>query len=178
MQELGTALPIFSLPDVVTGTQVGSADFLQQPCLIMFVCNHCPYVIHLMTELSALANDYQSKGFAVLAISSNDAQNYPQDGPQQMKLFAQQYGFSFPYAYDESQQVARDFGAVCTPDFFVFDANHRLVYRGQMDGSRPSNNSPVSGVDLRAALDAVLDARAPNDGQIASIGCNIKWKPQ
>ena len=176
MQELGTPLPQFELPDVVSRETVSSEDLSQRPCLIMFICNHCPYVIHVMEKLSKLANDYQKLGFAVVAISSNDVQNYPQDSPEKMVSFATQYGFEFPYAYDESQQVAMDFGAACTPDFFVYDHQHSLVYRGQLDGSRPGNSEPVSGADLKAALDAVLEGKAPLENQLASIGCNIKWK--
>ena len=177
MQELGTKRPEFELPDMVGGGTINSNDFAAKPMLVMFICNHCPYVVHLIQELSVLANEYQKKGVSVFAISSNDVQNYPQDGPTQMALFAQQHGFEFAYCYDQSQQVAKDFGAACTPDFFVYDAAHRLAYRGQMDDSRPGNNLPVSGSDLKAALDAVLSEEKPLDKQVASVGCNIKWKP-
>jgi len=184
MQSLGSAAPEFSLPDMRfygessnSTNLVSLQDFNDKPVLIMFICNHCPYVIHVMRPLAALANQYQSKGFAVIAISSNDVDGYPQDGPEAMCAFAKEYDFEFPYAYDESQQVAKDYGAACTPDFFVYDSNHRLSYRGQMDGSRPSNQVPVDGSQLQNAMQAVLDGVAVVAEQIPSMGCNIKWKP-
>lgn len=176
MQTLGSAAPKFSLPDVTADNQLGSAsNCVAQPMLVMFICNHCPYVVHIMSELTTLANQAKRDGFAVFAISSNDALNYPQDGPEAMAGFARQYGFQFPYLYDETQQVAKDFGAACTPDFFVYDAEHCLRYRGQMDESRPGNNSPVSGDDLSAALSSVLSGQAVVEKQTPSVGCNIKW---
>ena len=177
MQQLGNLAKPFSLPDVTANDHaVTLDDFAGQAILMMFICNHCPYVIHVMPELTELANRAKQKGFMVFAFSSNDVQSYPQDGPKAMATFARQYGFEFPYLYDESQEVAKSYGAACTPDFFVFDANHRLQYRGQMDDSRPSNDKLVTGADLQAALDAVRGGRAPNEAQIPSMGCNIKWR--
>lgn len=176
MQALGSIAPNFKLPDVSAENKLVSLhDFNEKPVLVMFICNHCPYVIHLMDELVTLANKASDNGFSVVAISANDAQNYPQDGPQAMAEFAQQYGFAFPYLYDESQSVAKAYGAACTPDFFVFDKQHCLRYRGQMDASRPGNAVPVSGDDLQAALHAVLEDRSPVEPQVPSVGCNIKW---
>jgi hypothetical protein len=142
----------------------------------MFICNHCPYVIHIAERMTELANDALKKGFAVVAISANDALNYPQDGPVAMSQFARRYGFNFPYLYDESQQITKAYEAACTPDFFVFDANCLLQYRGQMDGARPGNLVEVTGDDLAAAINAVHSGHATNSHQVASIGCNIKWK--
>lgn len=177
MQELGSLAKPFSLPDVTDQDRLVSLDdFSGKAVLLMFICNHCPYVIHVMPELVELANRAKQKGFAVAAISSNDAQDYPQDGPEPMGTFARQYGFEFPYLYDESQAVAKDYGAACTPDFFVFDSNHRLQYRGQMDDSRPGNGKLVTGADLQAALDAIRGGRVPDEAQTPSMGCNIKWR--
>ncbi|MBT8116000.1 MAG: thioredoxin family protein [Arenicella sp.] len=176
MQTLGTSVPQFSLPDVTQiDAKASLPDYQGKPLLIMFICNHCPFVIHIISQLSSIANEYHDKGFGVVAISSNDVETYPQDGPVPMRKFAAQYGFSFPYCYDSSQQVAKNFGAACTPDFFVYDADHELVYRGQFDASRPGNNELVTGIDLRSALQAVLDGAAPLQNQLPSIGCNIKW---
>lgn len=177
MQSLGSAVPSFSLPEVSTDSQIHLSNFIGKPLLIMFICNHCPYVIHLIKELTALANEYKNKDFGVIAISSNDVNNYPQDNPKAMVKFTKQYGFEFPYCYDESQQVAIDFQAACTPDFYIYDENHSLVYRGQMDGSRPSNGQAITGDDLRRALAAVEKNEVVNEQQIPSVGCNIKWKP-
>ena len=176
MQSLGSSVPSFSLLNVSTNSQLHLSNFVGKPLLIMFICNHCPYVIHLIKELAVLANEYQKKGFGVIAISSNDVDNYPQDSPQVMVKFAQQYGFEFPYCYDESQQVAINFQAACTPDFFIYDQTHNLVYRGQMDSSRPSNEITVTGEDLRKALTAADKNEAVDTQQIPSVGCNIKWK--
>jgi hypothetical protein len=143
----------------------------------MFICNHCPYVKHVVSEIARIGSESQARGVAVVAISSNDAEQYPQDGPSAMAEFAAAHGFTFPYLYDESQAVAQAYQAACTPDFFLFDADRRLVYRGQLDGARPSNEVPVDGRDLRAALDAVLAGRPVPGPQLASLGCNIKWKP-
>ncbi len=176
MQTLGSAAANFSLPDVRAAQNVSLSDLSGQPLLVMFICNHCPFVIHIAERMAEVANQALSDGFAVLAISSNDVENYPQDGPEEMALFAQKYDFEFPYLYDESQAVAKAYGAACTPDFFVYDADHSLQYRGQMDSSRPSNGEPVTADDLSAALAAVISGLPVNDNQVPSIGCNIKWK--
>ncbi len=177
MQELGSSAPGFDLPDVSAKNQHVSLDSCaDKPLLVMFICNHCPYVIHVIEKLVELANKAHADGFSVVAISSNDVENYPQDGPQAMQEFAQQTGFGFPYLYDESQSVAKAYSAACTPDFFVYDKNHRLQYRGQMDASRPGNTVPVSGEELQAAIDAILEGLLPAERQIPSVGCNIKWR--
>jgi peroxiredoxin len=175
MLPLGTVAPDFELPDT-NGNSVALADFKDRPRLVMFICNHCPYVKHIRAELAQLGRDYQPKGVAIVAISSNDAVAYPQDGPEKMKLEAQEAGYPFPYLYDATQAVARAYHAACTPDFFLFDEDRRLVYRGQFDDSRLGNGLPVTGRDLRAALDAVLAGRPVSPDQKPSIGCNIKWK--
>jgi peroxiredoxin len=177
MLPLGTEAPRFSLPDT-DGRTVSLVEFKAQPALlVMFLCNHCPYVKHVRHELARLGREYQAKGVAVVAISSNDVAAYPDDSPEKMREEKRQAGYAFPYLYDASQEVARAYHAACTPDFYLFDANRRLVYRGQMDGSRPGNDVPVTGTDLRAALDALLAGRAVNADQKPSMGCNIKWKP-
>lgn len=177
MQELGTLMPDFKLPDVTRGEHViDSSDFHGKPVLVMFICNHCPFVVHIIPQLSETANEYLDKGYAVVAISANDAESYPQDGPELMREFAAHNHFNFAYCYDASQQTARAFGAVCTPDFFIFDAGHKLVYRGQFDSSRPGNSEAVTGADLRDALQAELDGAPPVENQLPSIGCNIKWR--
>jgi peroxiredoxin len=177
MLPLGTIAPSFNLPDTVSGKQL-SLEELKSPVatLIMFICNHCPFVKHVNQELVRLANDYQSKGLSIIAISSNDVINYPQDGPEKMRETAQQQGYSFPYLYDESQQVARDYEAACTPDFYLFDSDLKLVYRGQLDDSRPGNGIPVTGKDIRNAIDSILSGQEISNQQYPSIGCNIKWK--
>ena len=177
MQELGNSAPDFSLPDVRSSKTISLSDYVGQPLLIMFICNHCPYVLHLIQPLADLANQYQQQGFAVIAISSNDISSHPQDSPENMQLFAERHGFEFAYCFDESQQTARSYDAACTPDFFVYDLDHRLRYRGQMDGSRPGNDVAINGADLTAALDAVLNGDDVSDQQLPSMGCNIKWKP-
>jgi len=177
MLALGTEAPRFSLPDT-EGRTVSLADFKARPALlVMFLCNHCPYVKHVRQELARLGRDYQTNGVAVVAISSNDVAAYPDDSPEKMKEEKQQAGYTFPYLYDASQEVAQAYRAACTPDFFLFDAGRRLVYRGQLDGSRPGNDVPVTGADLRSALDALLAGRAVSPDQKPSMGCNIKWKP-
>ncbi len=177
MQSLESSAPVFELPDVAGLDKIVSLDqAVGKPILIAFICNHCPYVIHLIEGFVRLANRFQAQGFSVVAISSNDVLNYPQDSPEKMHGFAQAYGFEFPYCYDESQDVARAYGAECTPDFFVYDAQHKLKYRGQMDDSRPSNGLPVTGDHLSAAMSAVLAGDPVDDAQKPSIGCNIKWK--
>ena len=142
----------------------------------MFICNHCPYVIHVLDEITRLAKDYQAKGFSFIAISSNDVINYPQDSPEKMKELARQYGFTFPYLYDESQDVAKAYDAACTPDFSLFDGSLQCVYRGQLDDSRPKSGIPVTGKDIRSALDAILEGGSLSTLQRPSLGCNIKWK--
>lgn len=176
MAPLGMSAPDFRLPDT-DGKTVALADFAGAPAvLVAFICNHCPYVKHVRTAFAQLAKDYQAKGVAVVGISSNDAVAYPDDSPEKMREEKAAAGYSFPYLYDESQDVARAYRAACTPDFFVFDKDRRLAYRGQMDASRPGNGKPNDGADLRAALDAVLAGKAPAGEQWPSIGCNIKWK--
>jgi len=174
MLALGTPAPAFNLPDT-HGKTVSLSEFRGRPLLVMFLCNHCPFVKHVNAELVKLARDYGSR-VGILAISSNDVANYPDDSPEKMKSEAARLGYPFPYLYDESQAVAKAYRAACTPDFFLFDAAHTLVYRGQLDDSRPGNGLPVTGKDLRAALDAILAGKAVSDHQRASIGCNIKWK--
>ena len=179
MIQLGSPAPDFSLPEPLTSRLLTLKDFQgKQALLVMFICNHCPYVIHVNQGIVALAKDYQEKGVGFVAISSNDVENYPADAPDKMKVHAGQEGYTFPYLYDETQEVAKAYDAACTPDFYVFDGNRRLVYRGQMDGSRPGSGVPVTGEDLRAALDAVLAGGAVTDMQRPSAGCNIKWKKQ
>lgn len=176
MLELGTTAPDFALPDVVTGKTVRRDDFHgQKGLLVMFICTHCPYVKHIEKGLAQLGADYAGK-LGIVAISSNDAENYPDDSPAGLKTQAQRLGFKFPYLYDESQAVARAYDAACTPDLYLFDKDFKLVYRGQFDASRPGSGVAVTGKDLRAALDAVLKGGKPGTDQKASIGCNIKWK--
>ena len=182
MRALGSPAPDFTLPNLNSlmpgkaDASVGLSVLTAKPLLLMFICNHCPYVIYIAERMTELANDAVEKGFGVVAISANDALNYPQDGPVAMAEFAHQYGFNFPYLYDESQQVAKTYAAACTPDFFVFDANHALQYRGQMDAARPGNSVEVTGDQLAAAINAVYSGNATNQQQVPSIGCNIKWK--
>jgi len=184
MLGLGTAAPDFRLPDVTAGGQeVALGDFAAAPALLVaFICDHCPFVQHVAGELAALSKDLPARGVAMVAISSNDAAAYPADAPEAMAEEAARQGWAFPYLYDESQAVARAYRAACTPDFFLFDAQdpdgrRRLVYRGQLDASRPGNGLPVTGADLRAAVDAVLAGRPVAEDQRPSLGCNIKWKP-
>ncbi len=177
MLPLGTLLPHFSLPDTVSDKLIAQNDIQGSAAtVVLFLCNHCPYVVHINEELVRLANDYSPKGIAFVAISSNDAVKYPQDGPDLMKTHAQSVGYPFPYLYDETQEVARAFDAACTPDIFVFDGENRLVYRGQLDDSRPNSGKPVTGKELRAALEAILNGMTIPHPQRASAGCNIKWK--
>jgi peroxiredoxin len=176
MVPLGTPAPSFTLPDT-DGKTVSLADSAGAPAtLIAFICNHCPYVKHIRTAFAQLVKDYQAKGVTVIAINSNDAIAYPADSPAKMKEEKVAAGYTFPYLYDESQAIAKAYSAACTPDFFLYDKNRKLVYRGQMDASRPGNDKPNDGADLRAALDAVLAGKAPSTTQMPSIGCNIKWK--
>jgi len=177
MLSLGTKAPDFSLVNV-DGQTVSLADVSGQPALlVVFMCNHCPYVKHVAPGLADLARAYQQRGVAVVGINSNDTANYPADSPEQMVLEAENRGYTFPYLFDETQDIAKVYRAACTPDFYVFDKDLRLVYRGQMDASRPQSGVPVTGVDLRAALDAVLAGKPVAKEQKPSIGCNIKWKP-
>lgn len=177
MIPLGTAAPDFSLPDTVSGKTVSLQELKSDKAtLIMFICNHCPFVKHMDEQLVALAKDYQAKGVSFIAISSNDVDNYPQDAPELMTQEAAQLGYTFPYLYDESQEVAKAYDAACTPDFYVFDKDLKCAYRGQLDNSRPGNGLPVTGADLRAALDEILSDQAVSAPQIPSVGCGIKWK--
>lgn len=178
MLPLGTKAPEFSLPDTVSGETLSLQALRgEKGTLIMFICNHCPFVKHVNPELVRLASDYMGRGISCIAISSNDVVNYPQDSPPLMKETALREGYPFPYLYDETQAVARAFRAACTPDFYLFDNDLQLVYRGQLDDSRPGNDVPISGADLRAALDALLEGTPVNPDQKPSIGCNIKWLP-
>jgi peroxiredoxin len=177
MLALGTAAPPFRLPDTVTGKTVALEDFAGKPALLVaFICNHCPYVKHILDGFTAFAREYTERGLAIVAISSNDVQTYPADSPDEMAKLAREKQFSFPDLYDESQDVARAYDAACTPDFFLFDAERRLVYRGQFDSSRPGSGQPVTGADMRAAADAVLAGRPVTIEQRPSVGCSIKWK--
>ncbi len=176
MLELGTSAPDFTLPEPATGEPVSLSGFRGKPLLVVFSCNHCPYVLHIIDTFTTMANAARQRGLGVVMISANDATGYPQDGPQRMAEFAAQHGFEFPYLYDETQQVAQAYRAACTPDFFLFDAAHHLVYRGQFDASRPGNAEPIDGADLQAAIDAVLGAGTIIDAQIPSVGCSIKWR--
>ena len=177
MMPLGTTAPDFSLPDTISGKTLSLQQLKgAKGTLVMFICNHCPYVKHIKDALGKLGKDYQDSGLSIIAINANDAQNYPDDAPEQMTVFAQQNGLVFPYLYDESQRVAKAYAAACTPDFFLFDAQLQCVYRGQFDDSRPGNNVPVSGKDLRAAMDNLLAGKAIASKQTPSMGCNIKWK--
>jgi len=176
MLALGTPAPNFALPDVSNGRSVALRDFAAtQPLLVMFVCRHCPYVVHVQGELGRLGRDYQGRA-GMVAISSNDAAAYPDDAPPRLAAMAREQGFVFPLLYDESQAVARAYGAACTPDFFLFDRGRKLAYRGQLDDSRPGNGRPVTGRDLRAAMDALLLGAAVSPEQRPSIGCSIKWR--
>jgi len=176
MLPLGTVAPDFKLPDT-TGKIVSLADFKNQAVLVViFMCNHCPYVIHIRAGLAQLARDYARRGVGLVGINANDVNNYPADSPARMKDEVQIAGYIFPYLYDATQAVAKSYRAACTPDFFLFDKNRKLVYRGQFDGSRPGNGIPVTGQDLRAALDAVLAGKPVAENQTASLGCNIKWQ--
>jgi peroxiredoxin len=176
MLPLGTTAPDFNLPDT-NGKTVSLADFKDKPALlVLFICNHCPYVKHIRSGLAQLTRDYQPKHVAIVGINSNDVENYPEDSPAKMKAEVKSAGYMFPYLYDETQAVAKAYRAACTPDIYLFDKNRKLVYRGQSDDSRPGNGVPVTGKDLRAALDAVLAGKPISPNQKASMGCNIKWK--
>ena len=178
MLPLGTPAPGFSLPEPYTGGTVSLSDFDGAPALLVaFLCNHCPYVKHIADHFAAVAGDFRVDGAAVVGINSNDVTTHPDDGPEEMKGEVEWRGYTFPYLYDETQEVAKAYRAACTPDFFLFDADRRLAYRGQFDASRPSADVIVSGSDLRAAMNAVLAGRMPAAEQVPSIGCNIKWRP-
>ncbi len=177
MIPLGTKAPAFTLPDTVSGKNLSLEELASDKAtIIMFLCNHCPYVIYVNDLLVELANEYADKGVSWIAISSNDVINYPQDRPELMTKHAKEAGYPFPYLYDESQEVAKAYNAACTPDIYLFDGNQKLAYRGQLDSSRPGNQNPLTGNDLRAALDAVLSNGKVAEKQIPSAGCGIKWK--
>ena len=177
MLQLGTKAPAFSLPDTVSGNEISFQDIKgNNGTVVMFLCNHCPYVIHVNQELIRIANDYKEKGLGFVAISSNDAIKYTDDTPDKMKLIAKVLMYPFPYLYDESQDVARTYDAACTPDLYIFDADDQLYYRGRLDESRPGNDKPLTGKDMRLALDLLLRGEAPMTKQYPSAGCNIKWK--
>jgi peroxiredoxin len=176
MLPLGTPMPAFALVDAVSGRKVSSAELAGKPAVVAFICNHCPYVQHLRSELARFGRDSGERGVALVGISSNDAATYPQDAPGPMAEEARQHGYVFPYLFDESQEVAKAFRAACTPEFYLFDPAGKLVYRGQFDDSRPGNGKPVTGADLRRAVDAVLKGEQPSSNQVPSVGCSIKWK--
>lgn len=177
MLPLGTVAPDFMLPDVVSGKAVSLRDILSEKgTVIVFMCNHCPYVLHVLDELLKIAGEYQARGISFAGISANDVAAYPDDSPENMRLMALNRPFPFPYLYDETQEVARAYQAACTPDFYVFNGKQECVYRGRMDESTPGNGKPVTGLDLRQALDALLAGRTPDAVQFPSMGCNIKWK--
>ncbi|MEP6959993.1 MAG: thioredoxin family protein [Nitrospirota bacterium] len=178
MLPLESAAPPFTLRDVVTG-QVYSLDSFtgKSALLVMFLCRHCPYVVHVQMKIARIGQDYANTGLGLVGISSNDPAHYPEDAPERLKEMAQRLHFRFPFCFDDTQEVAKAYKAACTPDFYLFDSRQRLVYRGQLDGSRPGNNKPVTGLDLRAAIDAVLAGKPVDSNQHPSIGCSIKWKP-
>lgn len=177
MVDLGTKAPNFRLPDTLTGQQVSLDEVRgEKATVIMFICNHCPYVKHVQPELVNLASEYYPKGVNFVAISSNDVENYPEDSPELMKKEAQRWEYPFPYLYDEDQKVAQAYEAACTPDFYIFDSDDELLYRGQLDESRPGNEKPLTGKDIREALDDIIKGNPVNEDQVPSQGCNIKWK--
>jgi len=178
MLELGTSAPELCLPEIVTGRTITLASFKDDKALlVMFICRHCPFVIHVQDELTRLGVDYRGRGVGILAISANDVATHPDDAPHHLKEMAGELAFTFPFCFDETQAVAKAYQAACTPDFFLFNKERKLVYRGQLDDSRPDNGKPVNGRDLRAAIDAILFDRPVSANQRPSIGCNIKWKP-
>ena len=177
MKQLGSDAPDFKLPDTISGNVISMSDVKGEAAtVVMFICNHCPFVKHVNTQLVQLANDYADKGVSFVGISANDANDYPEDSPEMMKEYAEKLGYSFPYLYDESQETAQAYGAVCTPDFFVYDKDLKLAYRGRIDGATPSNDTPNDGQDMRSALDAILAGDSPTEQQHPSMGCSIKWK--
>lgn len=174
---LGFKAPDFNLPDTISGNNLTLANLKgEKGTVVMFICNHCPYVIHIKEELVKMANEYMPKGISFIAISSNDIEKHPADAPEKMKEFGLQMQFPFPYLFDESQEIAKSYFAACTPDFSIFDKDLLCVYRGQLDSSRPGNNNPVTGADIRAALTAMIDGKNISNKQVPSIGCSIKWK--
>ena len=178
MLSLGTTAPEFQLLDVVSGKTISLDNFTgSQALLVMFICQHCPFVKHIKSELAKIGQDYSQQPLGIVAISANDVANYPDDSPEKLKQMAEEFSFNFPVCYDESQEVSKAYTAACTPDFFLFDRDNKLAYRGQLDDSRPSTDIPVTGKDLRSAIDAVLQDRKIDFEQKPSIGCNIKWKP-
>ncbi|MDR9401955.1 MAG: thioredoxin family protein [Halothece sp. Uz-M2-17] len=178
MLDLGTKAPDFSLPDTVSGKTISPATFgHKKGLLIMFICQHCPFVKHIQSELARIGKDYMEQGLGIIAISANSVETHPDDAPENLKAMAETEGFNFPFCYDETQEVAKAYTAACTPDFFLFDSDRALVYRGQLDDSRPGNDKPVNGKDLRAAIEKVLADEPISPEQKPSIGCNIKWKP-
>lgn len=178
MLPLGTQAPDFLLPDVVSRESISLSTFAgKKALLVMFICQHCPFVKHIKAELAKLGQDYLNSDLGIVAISANDAQNYPNDAPESLRAMATELSFQFPLCFDESQETAKAYTAACTPDFFLFNAHRQLVYRGQFDDSRPSNGKPVTGADLRAAIETVLAGKPVEGEQKPSIGCNIKWKP-
>ena len=176
MLELGTRAPDFDLPDPLSGGSVSLSDYRDLPLLIVFSCNHCPYVLHLLKSFTEYARETKKSGLSMVMINANDIDNYPADSPQKMIDLTREYKLDFPYLYDESQQVAMAYRAACTPDFFLFDRQHRLVYRGQYDASRPGNDEEITGVDLKSASQALLEDKAISAQQLPSMGCNIKWR--
>jgi peroxiredoxin len=176
MIDLGTKAPDFSLIEPLSAKTVSLTDFATQPILIAFICNHCPYVIQIKDVFSDFATNYMQKGLAIVAINANDVDNYPDDSPEKMIEDVNKYNYSFPYLYDETQLVAKAYQAACTPDFYLFDANHELYYRGQFDNARPGNNKPVTGKDMIAAVELLLAGKPAPEQQLASLGCGIKWK--
>jgi peroxiredoxin len=178
MLPLGTALPPFALPDAVTGRTVSSEELAGKPAVVIFICNHCPYVKHIRAGLAEFGRACAERGVGMVAISSNDVVTYPTDSPQMMKREASEAGYVFPYLFDETQAVARSFHAACTPDLYIFDGAGRLAYRGQFDDSRPNSGVPVTGRDARAAIEALLAGKPPSSSQKASIGCSIKWRAE
>ncbi len=177
MLPLGNSAPDFALPDTVSGKMLRWADVMgPKGTVVMFLCNHCPYVVHVNPEIARLAREYREKGIGFVGISSNDIEKYPEDSPEKMAVHAREQGYSFPYLYDASQAVAKAYDAACTPDFYVFDAATKLYYRGRLDASRPKNDLPCDGADLRAALEGLLAGRPAPEKQYPSGGCNIKWK--
>jgi peroxiredoxin len=178
MLELGTRAPDFSLPDVCTGQAVSLNDFAENPALlVIFMCAHCPFVKLVESELAAIGRDYKDKGLGMVAISANDAEKYPDDAPPFLQAQAERLGFIFPYLYDEDQQAAKAYRAACTPDLYLFDKDKKLAYRGQLDDARPGNEKPVTGKNLRTAIDSVLAGEDVTESQLPATGCNIKWKP-
>lgn len=178
MIDLGTSAPDFSLVEPATGNMISLNDYAGKPVLIVFMCNHCPYVIHLQSELISFTNEYLEKGLVTIAINSNDVANYPADSPEKMADDVRRLGYSFPYIFDDSQEVAQAYQAACTPDFFMFDSEHKLFYRGQFDASRPNSGVGATGEDMRLAADRLLSGEGVPENQSASLGCNIKWKEE